>query len=274
MTAVSTNALTDTRLTRLFAQTRREGRAAMMPYMTVGWPEVGDTERLIRALIRGGADLIEVGLPFSDPIADGPTVQRVNQRALENGVNTTMALEVVADLRANQGVDVPLVAMGYYNPFLAYGLERFARDAAGVGIDGLIVPDLPPEESDELLAACIDNGIHLIYMLAPTSTPERFEAVLERASGFIYLVSVVGITGARDRLWAGLADYVARVRGHTSLPLALGFGISSHAHVAEAEGLVDGVIFASGMLNHLERFPSDQLPDEAERYVRMLRGLD
>lgn len=274
MTAVSTDALTDTRLTRLFDRTRSEGRAALMPYMTVGWKELGDTERLIPALIRGGADLIEVGLPFSDPIADGPTVQRVNQRALENGVNVGMALEVVADLRANRGVEVPLVAMGYYNPFLAYGLERFAREAAEVGFDGLIVPDLPPEESDELLGACVNNGLHLIFMLAPTSTEQRFEAVLQRASGFIYLVSLVGITGARDQLWTGLADYVARVRRHTSLPLALGFGISSHAHVAEAEGLVDGVIFASGMLNHLEQFPSENLPDEAERYVRMLRGLD
>ena len=274
MTAVSSAALTDTRLTRCFEQTRREGRAAIMPYMTVGWPELGSTEQIIPALIRGGADLIEVGMPFSDPIADGPTVQRVNQRALENGVTVPMALEAVAGLREKQGVEVPLVAMGYYNPFLAYGIERFARDAARAGIDGLIVPDLPPEESDELLGACIDNGIHLIYMLAPTSTAERFDAVLQRASGFIYLVSVVGITGARDRLWAGLADYVARVRGHTSLPLALGFGISSQAQVVEAEGLVDGVIFASGMLNHLERFLPEELPNEVERYVRMLRGLD
>jgi tryptophan synthase alpha chain len=274
MTATSTDALTDTRLTRLFAQTRRERRAAMMPYMTVGWPEPGDAQRLIPALIRGGADLIEVGIPFSDPIADGPTVQRVNQKALENGVTVAMALEAVADLRRDHSVEVPLVAMGYYNPFLAYGIERFTRDAALAGVDGMIVPDLPPEESDELLAACIDNGIHLIFMLAPTSTDERFDAVLRRASGFIYLVSVIGITGARDRLRAGLADYVARVRRHTDLPLALGFGISSHAQVAEAEGLVDGVIFASGMLNHLEQIPSDRLPDEAERYVRMLRGLD
>src|SRR5919106_3268744 len=126
MTAVSSAALTDTRLTRCFEQTRREGRAAIMPYMTVGWPELGSTEQIIPALIRGGADLIEVGMPFSDPIADGPTVQRVNQRALENGVTVPMALEAVAGLREKQGVEVPLVAMGYYNPFLAYGIEQFA----------------------------------------------------------------------------------------------------------------------------------------------------
>ncbi len=274
MTVKVTGRLSDTRLTRLFSSAREEQRIVMMPFMTAGWPELDDTARLFPALVRGGADLIEVGLPFSDPIADGTTVQRVNQKALENGVNVPMALDAIRDLRASQGVEVPLIAMGYYNPFLAYGIEQIAADARDAGIDGFIVPDLPPEESDELLAACIANGLHLIYMLAPTSTDERFRAVLERASGFIYLVSLVGITGARDRLWEGLGDYVARVRRHTSLPLALGFGISSPAQVAEAERLVDGVIFASGMLNHLEAVPSDQLPDEAERYVRWLRGSD
>jgi tryptophan synthase alpha chain len=274
VTAVSTQSLTDTRVTRLFARAQDEGRVVVMPFMTIGWPELEDTVRTFPALVRGGADLIEVGIPFSDPIADGVTVQRVNQRALANGVNLPMALDAVRELRARHGVEVPLIAMGYYNPFLAYGIERIAADARDAGIDGFIVPDLPPEESDELLAACVDNGLHLIYMLAPTSTEERLRAVIERASGFIYLVSLVGITGARERLWEGLGDYVARVRRHTSLPLALGFGISSPEHVAAAEGLVDGVIFASGMLNHLETVPSDRLPDEAERYVRWLRGSD
>ncbi|CAN5618899.1 tryptophan synthase subunit alpha [soil metagenome] len=274
MTTTAASALTDTRTTRLFAETGKAERAAIMPYMPVGWPELDDTERAVAALVRGGADLIEIGMPFSDPIADGPTVQRVTQRALRNGVTTEIALDHIRGLRQNQGLEVPLIAMGYYNPILAYGIERFARDAREAGADGFIVPDLPPEESDELLAACVDNGLHLVYMLAPTSTEERFEAILERASGFIYLVSVVGITGARDRLWEGLPDYVARVRRHTSLPLALGFGISSHAQVVEAEGLVDGVIFASAMLNHLEQCSSEHLPAEIERYMRTLLGRD
>lgn len=272
MTAVSTGPLADTKLTHLFASAKREGRPVIMPFMTVGWPEVGDTERLIPALIRGGADLIEVGLPFSDPIADGPTVQRVNQRALENGATTTMAIEVVERLRGAGGVEAPLLFMGYFNPILAYGLEDFARDCARVGADGVIVPDLPPEESDELLGACVENGIHLIYLLAPTSTPERVEAILKRANGFIYLVSLVGVTGARDRLWEGLGDYVASVRQQTDLPLALGFGISNREHVERAAGYVDGIIFASAMLDHLERTRSEDLEAEAERFVRDLSG--
>ncbi len=245
-----------------------------MPYWPVGWPQLDDTGRAVEALVRSGADLLEIGMPFSDPIADGPTVQRVNQRSLSNGVTTELALQHIHDLRHARGVEVPLIAMGYYNPILTYGIERFTHDAREAGADGFIVPDLPPEESDELLAACVDNGLHLVYMLAPTSTEERFEAILERASGFIYLVSVVGITGARDRLWEGLSDYVARVRRHTDLPLALGFGISSHAHVVEAGKLVDGVIFASAMLNAVEPAPADQLPGEIERYMASLLGRD
>ena len=245
-----------------------------MPYWPVGWPELNDTDRAVRALVESGADLIEIGMPFSDPIADGPTVQRVTQRSLANGVTTEIALDHIRGLRQNNGIDVPLIAMGYYNPILAYGIDRFANDAREAGADGFIVPDLPPEESDELLAACVDNDLHLVYMLAPTSTRERFEAILERASGFIYLVAVVGITGARDRLWEGLPDYVARVRRHTDLPLALGFGISSHAHVVEAAKHVDGVIFASAMLNYLETASSEQLPGEIERYMASLLGQD
>ena len=274
MSTIAVNSLTDTRTTRLFETTRREKRPAIMPYWPVGWPELEDTESAVSALVRSGADLLEIGMPFSDPIADGPTVQRASQRSLQNGVTTEVALDHIRRLRQDQGIEVPLIAMGYYNPILAYGIERFARDARGAGADGFIVPDLPPEESDELLAACVDNGLHLIYMLAPTSTEERFEAILERASGFIYLVSVIGITGARDRLWEGLPDYVARVRRHTSLPLALGFGISSHAQVAEAGGLVDGVIFASAMLNHLEGVSPSQLPGEIERYMASLLGRE
>jgi tryptophan synthase alpha chain len=272
MTMTAVSSLSDTRTTRVFEKSKRDGRVAIMPYWPVGWPELDDTERAVAALVRGGADLIEIGMPFSDPIADGPTVQRVNQRSLSNGVTTEHALKQIAQLRQNQGIEVPLIAMGYYNPILAYGIERFTTDAREAGADGFIVPDLPPEESDELLAACVDNGLHLVYMLAPTSTEERFEAILERASGFIYLVSVVGITGARDRLWEGLPDYVARVRRHTSLPLALGFGISTHAHVVGAAEYVDGVIFASAMLNQLEQATAETLPDEIERYMATLLG--
>ena len=243
----------------------------MIPYTTVGWPDLGDTEQIVAGLVAGGADVIELGIPFSDPIADGPTIQKASQKALANGVTPVYALEVARRLRAS-GVEVPLLFMGYYNPVFNYGLDEFAVACADAGIDGLIVPDLPPEESDALLHACQSNGLHLIYLLAPTSTPERMEAVLQRANGFVYLVAVTGITGARSELAAGIGDYVSRVRGNTDLPLAIGFGISRREHVAQLETLADGVIVASALLNHLEQSNSDDLPHQAAEFIRMLRG--
>lgn len=259
------------RIAQAFAKAKAEGRAALMPYMTIGWPELGDTERLIPAMVEGGADLIELGVPFSDPIADGPTVQRVSQRALANGVTPAYALEVAERLRS-AGVEVPLLFMGYYNPIFSYGIEAYAAACARVGIDGLLIPDLPPEESDPVRDACLAAGINLIYFLAPTSTPERVAAVAQRANGFIYLISLTGVTGARSELAEGLADYVARVRGHASVPLAIGFGISTRDHVVQVEQLVDGAICASALLNDLEDVPSEELPRRAREFVQALRG--
>jgi tryptophan synthase alpha chain len=262
---------TGSALARAFERARSEGRAALIPYVTVGWPELGDTERIVPALIDGGADIIEVGIPFSDPIADGPTIQRTSQRALLNGVTPDYALDVVRHLRSS-GVVAPLLFMGYYNPVFNYGLQDFAAACANAGVDGLLIPDLPPEESDALLDACREHGLHLIYFLAPTSTPERVRAVLERANGFLYLISVTGTTGARDRLASNLADYIARVRGHTELPLAIGFGISRREHVAQAEQLADGVVVGTALLDHLEQVAPDQLPHAAAAFIRELRG--
>lgn len=271
MTIADMTTLADTRVTRLFERTRAEGRAAMMPFITASYPELDSTTSMIRALVDGGGDLIELGMPFSDPIADGPTVQRAGQRALDNGFVPALGFEAVSELRA-QGVDTPILFMGYYNPVHAYGLEAYVAECARVGVDGLIIPDLPPEESDQLLEACARHGVHLIYLLAPTSTPERVDAVLQRANGFIYLVAVTGITGARSELQTGLADYVARVRRHTSLPLAIGFGISTREHVVAVEKLADGVIVASALIDRLERVSSDELLVEARDFVRNLRG--
>jgi tryptophan synthase alpha chain len=271
MTATTIPQIVDTRITRVFEKTRAEGRAAIMPFMTACYPEVDSTPEMLKALIDGGADLIELGIPFSDPIADGPTVQRSSQRALDNGFTPDKAFAAVEQLRA-EGIDTPIVFMGYYNPVYAYGQEAYVAECARVGVDGLIIPDLPPEESDQLLEACSRHNVHLIYLLAPTSTPERMEAVLQRANGFIYLVAVTGVTGARSELQAGLADYVARVRGNTSLPLAIGFGISTRDHVVAAERLADGVICASALIDRLERAPSDELLVEARDFVRYLRG--
>ena len=261
----------ESRIEQAFARAKAENRAALIPYVTLGWPELGDTERLVPAIIAGGGDIIEIGLPFSDPIADGPTIQRTNQKALENGVTPTYGLEVARRLRAN-GVEAPLLFMGYYNPVFSYGLTEFAAACADAGIDGLIIPDLPPEESDPLLDACLANGLNLIYLIAPTSTPERVEAVIERANGFVYLISLTGVTGARSELSANLAEYVARVRRETDLPLVIGFGISTRAHVEQVEPLFDGIVCASALLNRLDGVPSDELPRVAREFVEGLRG--
>jgi tryptophan synthase alpha chain len=222
-------------------------------------------------MLAGGADVIEIGIPFSDPIADGPTIQAASQRALANGVTPDYALEVVRRLRQG-GVEAPLLFMGYYNPVFTYGLERFAAACADAGVDGLLIPDLPPEESDALLNACRAAGIHLIYFLAPTSTPERIEAVLQRANGFIYLISLTGVTGERAQMAVGLADYVARVRRRTDLPLAIGFGISRREHVAQVEKLADGVAVGAAVINQLGSAASDELPAKMGEFMRTLRG--
>ncbi len=264
--------LTDTRVTRLFEEAKAGNRTVFMPFTTICFPRMGDTERMVPAMIDAGADLIELGIPFSDPIADGPTVQRVSQKALENGATTSIGFDIVHRLRTEKHVEAPLLFMGYYNPILAYGVEEFVKTCSEVGVDGLIIPDLPPEESDELLGYCINQGVHLIYLIAPTSTPDRAQAVLERANGFIYVVALTGVTGARNELQPGLARYVEWVRGYTSLPLAIGFGISTRKHVLAAEQLADGVIFASALFDYLEDVPSDQVPEKAGEFIRMMRG--
>jgi tryptophan synthase alpha chain len=271
MTATRAPQIADTRITRAFDQARAAGRPVIIPYVTDGFPELNDTVEVVKALIDGGADIVEIGIPFSDPIADGPTIQRAGQRALNNGFTPAHAFADVQALR-EQGIDTPIIFMGYYNPVYAYGLDAYVAECARVGVDGLIVPDLPPEESDPLLEACIKHQVHLIYLLAPTSTPERVEAVLQRANGFIYVVAATGITGARTEFQAGLADYVARVRRHADLPLAIGFGISTRAHVLEAEKLADGVICGSALIDRLERASSDDLLAEARDFIRTLRG--
>jgi len=245
-----------------------------MPFVTAGYPSLATSEALVPALVRGGADLVEIGVPFSDPLADGATVQRTSQVAIANGVRLTDCLDLAHRLRLQHGLTVPLVLMGYYNPILAYGPARFAQDAAAVGVDGVIVPDLPTEESDELLAACRAHGRDLVFMVAPTSTDERLAAVAQRASGFIYCVSLTGVTGARDAL-PDLAGYLARVRRRTDLPLAVGFGVSTAEHVRQIGEVADGAVVASAMINHLDAFPEAEQPAAAEAFVRRLRtGAD
>ncbi len=215
-----------------------------MPYFPLGYPDLDTSINVIEALAKNGADLIEVGLSFSDPLADGPVIQKATQIALEKGITVKKSLQAVAELR-RRGVVIPLILMGYYNPMLAYGLEKFVHDAVTAGADGFIVPDLPPEESDDFAEAIGESHLPLIQMLAPTSPDERMERIARNAKGFIYLVSVTGVTGARQSVADGLGDLIARVRVHTSVPVCVGFGIGTPEQAKEVGALADGVIVGS-----------------------------
>jgi tryptophan synthase alpha chain len=212
-----------------------------MPYFPVGYPDLETSVDVIESLAKNGADLVEVGLPFSDPLADGPVIQKATQTALEHGVTVKKALAAVAELRS-RGVTIPLVLMGYYNPILAYGPAGLVRDAACSGADGFIIPDLPPEESGEFEDVLDGTGMHLIRMLAPTTPPERMERIARSAQGFIYLVSVTGITGERKDVALGLGELIACVRKNTSVPVCVGFGIGTPEQAQTVGRLADGVI--------------------------------
>ncbi len=235
------------RIRAVFDKSKQEKRAAFMPYHAMGYPNRAATLEIIATLAEVGADLFEIGIPHSDPLADGPTVQTATYTAITQGTTVTDCLAMVRELRA-QGVDQPFCAMTYINPIFAYGLERFVQDATAAGIDGLIVPDLPPEEAEELETLCRAAGVASIYLLAPTSTEERIKFVAQHASGFIYLVSVTGITGARTELPANLNDFVQRVRPYTNLPLAVGFGIGTGEQAAAVGKIVEGVIVGSALV--------------------------
>jgi tryptophan synthase alpha chain len=238
-------------IAQAFARARAERRAAFMPFVTIGHPDLPTSLAMLEMLAEVGADVIEVGVPFSDPLADGPTIQHSSQVALANGIRLVDCVEAVRTVRA-RGVHIPLVLMGYVNPILTYGLARYADDAAEAGASGFIVPDLPPEEAGELAGYCAAHGLALVPLLAPNSTPERIRQVVATAKGFVYLVSVMGVTGARDVLPTDLADYIRRVRGLTTLPLAVGFGISRPEQVRMIASLADGVIVASALIRLME----------------------
>jgi tryptophan synthase alpha chain len=231
----------------VFTQTRSEKRAALMPYLPLGYPTPGTSLDLVEAAAAGGADMVELGMPFSDPLADGPVIQEATQVALQQGMTTARCLEAAHGLR-ERGLDIPFVLMGYYSPILAYGEVAFCKACCDCGVDGLIVPDLPPEEGGKLEGACRAHKLALVYLLAPTSPPERIRLVTERSQGFVYLVSVTGITGARDCLPPDLAAFVQRARAATSKPLAVGFGISTPDQARQVAALADGVIVGSALV--------------------------
>jgi tryptophan synthase alpha chain len=243
----------------------------VIPYLTIGYPEIDTVQRVASALVAGGATMIELGIPFSDPLADGATIQHSSYEALKNGVNVDYCLQTARQLRES-GVDVPLAFMGYFNPISSYGLDRFAEQCAEAGVDGLIVPDLPVGESGELAEACRRHGRDLIFMLAPTSTDALIGAVAQQASGFIYCVSLTGTTGARSSLSDGLGTFLSRVREKSDLPLVVGFGISRPEHVAEVGKIAEAVAVGSSVIDRLGNASRADQPEVMRDYMRSLRG--
>jgi tryptophan synthase alpha chain len=257
------------RIAVTFEHLRRARRTALMPYLTMGYPLRESALDLAPAVVAAGADLIELGVPFSDPLADGATIQAAAQQALINGMTLSLCLEQAAELRA-QGMTVPFVLMGYYNPILQMGLQPFAQRAVAAGIDGVIVPDLPPEEAEPLHSALRNHGIALVLLVAPTEDRERIQLVAGHSDGFLYLVSLTGVTGARDQLPAGLAAFVAHTRAATHLPLAVGFGISTPDQAARVARIADGVIVGSALVKAVA---ASQVPTlAASTFVASLRA--
>ncbi len=256
-----------TQITNAFTNALREQSAALMPYYTLGYPDRETSLNIIEA-IAADSDLLELGIPFSDPLADGPTIQHSTQVSLENGTTVAGCLEMVRELR-RRGVQTPICLMGYYNPMLAFGLDRFVQAAKTAGAQGFIVPDLPPEEALELERLTTEAGLAYIYFLAPTSSVQRIEQVTQQAQGFIYLVSVTGVTGARSALHTDLAGFVQRVRESSTVPLAIGFGISTPAHAASVAQLADGVIVGSALINAVNA--ANDKPSAAAAFVSSLR---
>jgi tryptophan synthase alpha chain len=253
------------RISQLFGN----GHAALMPYFPLGFPDAATSLDVIAAMAEAGADAFEIGLSFSDPLADGPVIQRATQIALEKGITVAKSLEMIAALRT-RGVTQPFLLMGYFNPMLAYGLERFVTDAAAAGVDGFIVPDLPPEEAGEIDRLCRDRALGLIYFLAPTSTADRLKLVAEKARGFIYLVSLTGVTGTRAKLADNLGAFVERVRHITSTPIAIGFGVSTPEQAGKVSRLADGVIVGSRLVQIVDR--AADKPQAAAQFIRELKS--
>lgn len=254
------------RIASRFAALRAEGRRALIPYLTAGYPAPAATPELLERLVRAGADVIELGVPFSDPLADGPTIQRASQRAIENGATLRATLELLSAFRARH--ETPVVLFTYLNPLLAYGVDRFIGDAVDAGADGVLLTDLPVGSDASLEEAFERSPLDLIRLIAPTTPPARAREIARRAQGFIYYISRTGVTGATKALREGLAGEVAAIREAARVPVAVGFGISSPEQAAEAAAAADGIVVGSALINALDR----EGPEGMESFLAGLRA--
>jgi len=241
-----------TRIEQRFAALKREGRAALVTFVTAGDPDRATSLEILRALPRAGADVIELGMPFTDPMADGPAIQASSLRALKAGQNMKKTLAMVAEFRRGDAA-TPIVLMGYYNPIYIYGVARFLVDAKAAGVDGLIVVDLPPEEDSELCLPALEAGLNFIRLATPTTDDKRLPAVLANTSGFVYYVSITGITGAAAPDTGKVSSAVARIKRHTALPVAVGFGVKTAAQAGAIAAVADGVVVGSALIDALRQ---------------------
>ena len=260
------------RLDDAFKSARQEKRTGLVPYVTVGFPtSVDDTLAIVPAIEAAGATVVELGVPYSDPLGDGPTIQAASYRAVQAGVDARACIEVVVRLR-EAGVKLPLIFMGYYNPILSYGIDAYARDCAAAGLDGMIVVDLPPEESGPMRDALERHELALIPLLAPTSTDERIELGTRGATGFVYCVSVAGVTGVRREMAKDLPAFIGRVRARTDLPIAVGFGVSERRHVEAIGEYADAAAVGSALIDVIDSAPPSERAARAGAFVAALAG--
>jgi tryptophan synthase alpha chain len=245
------------RIDSCFETLARDGRQALVPFITSGYPDPDWAVAIMHALVAAGADVLELGVPFSDPMADGPVIQAASEQAIARGVNMNHVLETVQEFR-RQDSSTPVVLMGYLNPIERYGHQAFARDAANSGVDGVLLVDCPPEEMIGLRKHLDENAIYPICLVAPTTTPERMKVIAQQARGYLYYVSFKGITGANHLDAAGLVAPIREIRSHSRLPLAVGFGIKNPQSAAAVAGLADAVVIGSALIEHLENARSEQ----------------
>ncbi len=259
------------RIDKAFKRIKSQNKKAFIPYIMAGDPNLEKTKEIVMMFEECGADIVELGVPFSDPLADGPTIQRASERALKNGVTLKKAVMLVKDLR--QRTEIPIVLMTYYNLVFRYGAEKFVNDAREAGVDGLVIPDLPPDEAGELAGIARDSGIALIFLLAPTSTSERIKKVASSSKGFIYYVSMTGITGAQLMLDGSIEESIKNIRRFTDKPIVVGFGVSTPGEASAVSAVADGVIVGSAIVKKASEIRWGEQENPGEGFKSFLLEL-